>query len=330
MSSAPFDVVGVGNAIVDVISQANEDDLARLNLNKGTMTLIDDDQAARLYNEMRGGAETSGGSAANTLAGIASLGGRGAYIGKVCDDQLGEVFRRDIEEIGVIYPLRATIEGASTARCLIFVTPDADRTMQTYLGVSVMLGPQDIDPETIGGASITYLEGYLFDREEAKEAFIKAAELAHAAGRRVALTLSDPFCVDRHRASFQRLVEGHVDIVFSNHDEILSLYQTSSLDTAMQKLVDHVSIAAITLGADGSVIATPHKVVQVMAEPVENVVDTTGAGDLYAAGVLHGLTKGFELDVAGRIGSICAAEVISHYGARPEVSLEELVREKIG
>ncbi len=330
MSSAPFDVVGVGNAIVDVISQANEDDLARLNLNKGTMTLIDDTHAARLYNEMQGGVETSGGSAANTLAGIASLGGRGAYIGKVRDDQLGKVFKRDIEAIGVIYPLRATAEGASTARCLIFVTPDADRTMQTYLGVSVMLGPQDIDPETIGSASITYLEGYLFDRDEAKEAFIKAAELAHAAGRRVALTLSDPFCVDRHRASFQRLVEGHVDIVFSNHDEILSLYQTSSLDTAMQKLVDNVSIAAITRGAEGSVIATPDKVVEVLAEPVENVVDTTGAGDLYAAGVLHGLTQGFELDVAGRIGSICAAEVISHYGARPEVSLKELVREKIG
>ena len=330
MADAPFDVVGVGNAIVDVIAQTDETDLARLDLNKGTMTLIDDAQAEWLYSEMNAGMETSGGSAANTLAGIASLGGRGAYIGKVRDDQLGEVFSHDIKAVGVDYPMRPAAEGPSTARCLIFVTPDADRTMQTYLGVSVMLGPEDIDPEKVGGAQITYLEGYLFDRDEAKEAFVKAAELAHAAGRRVALTLSDPFCVDRHRASFQQLVEGHVDIVFANHDEITSLYETDSFDEAVGKLVGKVDIAAITRGADGSVIVTPDEVVEVAAEPVEKVVDTTGAGDLYAAGVLHGLTQGYELAVAGRIGSICAAEVISHYGARPEVSLQDLVKEKLG
>ena len=330
MANAPFDVVGVGNAIVDVIGQSDENDLTRLGLNKGTMTLIDDAQAEWLYSEMNTGVEISGGSAANTLAGIASLGGKGAYIGKVRDDQLGAVFSQDLKAVGVDYPMRAATEGPSTARCMIFVTPDADRTMQTYLGVSVMLGPEDIDPETIGDAQITYLEGYLFDRDEAKEAFVKAAELAHAAGRKVALTLSDPFCVDRHRASFQQLVEGHVDIVFANHDEITSLYETESFDEAVGTLVGKVDIAAVTRGAEGSVIVALDEVVDVAAETVEKVVDTTGAGDLYAAGVLYGLTQGYELAVAGKIGSICAAEVISHYGARPEESLKDLVKEKLG
>ena len=330
MANAPFDVVGVGNAIVDVIAQSDENDLVRLDLNKGTMTLIDDAQAEWLYSEMGSGIETSGGSAANTLAGIASLGGTGAYIGKVRDDQLGDVFSHDIKAAGVDYRSRAATEGPSTARCLIFVTPDADRTMQTYLGVSVMLGPDDIDPEAIGDAQITYLEGYLFDRDEAKEAFVKAAELAHAAGRKVALSLSDPFCVDRHRASFKHLVEGHVDILFANSDEITSLYETDSFDEAAGQLVGKVDLAAVTRGADGSVIVTADQVVEIAAEPVQNVIDTTGAGDLYAGGVLYGLTQGYELEVAGRIGSICAAEVISHYGARPETSLSALVKEKMG
>jgi sugar/nucleoside kinase (ribokinase family) len=330
MADAPFDVVGVGNAIVDVIAQSDENDLARLDLNKGTMTLIDDAQAEWLYSEMGAAIETSGGSAANTLAGIASLGGTGAYIGKVRDDQLGGVFSHDIKAAGVDYRSRAATEGPSTARCLIFVTPDADRTMQTYLGVSVMLGPDDIDPEAIGDAQITYLEGYLFDRDEAKEAFVKAAELAHAAGRKVALSLSDPFCVDRHRASFKHLVEGHVDILFANSDEITSLYETDSFDEAVGQLVGKIELAAVTRGAEGSVIVTADQVVEIAAEPVQNVVDTTGAGDLYAAGVLYGLTQGFELEVAGRLGSICAAEVISHYGARPETSLSALVKEKMG
>ena len=330
MAEARFDGVGVGNAIVDVIAPTSEDDLARLDLNKGTMTLIDAAQAEWLYSEMGSGQETSGGSAANTLAGIASLGGSGAYIGKVRDDQLGEVFSHDMRAVGVDFPMRPATEGEPTARCLIFVTPDADRTMQTFLGVSVMLGPDDIDPETVGDGQITYLEGYLFDRDEAKEAFVKAAELAHAAGRRVALTLSDPFCVDRHRASFRHLVEGHVDIVFANRDEITSLYETDSFDDAVGQLVGKVDIAAVTRSEEGSVIVTPNEVVEIPAEPVEKVVDTTGAGDLYAAGVLYGLTQGYELALAGRIGSICAAEVISHYGARPEVSLAELVKEKLG
>ena len=330
MPDAQFDVVGVGNAIVDVIAQADNALIERLKLSKGTMTLIESDEADRLYSEMGSGIETSGGSAANTLAGIASLGGKAAYIGKVRDDQLGGVFSHDIKAAGVDYRLRAATEGPTTARCLIFVTPDADRTMQTYLGVSVMLGSDDIDPEAIGDARITYLEGYLFDREEAKEAFVKAAELAHAAGRKVALSLSDPFCVDRHRASFQHLVEGHIDILFANHDEITSLYETDSFDDAVGQLVGKVELAAVTRGAEGSVIVTSSEVAEIPAEAVDKVVDTTGAGDLYAAGVLFGLTQGYELDIAGRIGSICAAEVISHYGARPETSLAALVKEKLG
>lgn len=330
MADAQLDVVGVGNAIVDVIAQADEALIERLNLSKGTMTLIDADDADRLYGEMGTGRETSGGSAANTLAGIASLGGAGAYIGKVRDDQLGGVFSHDIKAAGVDYRSRPATEGESTARCLIFVTPDADRTMQTFLGVSVMMGPDDIDPEAIGDAQITYLEGYLFDRDAAKEAFVKAAELAHAAGRKVALSLSDPFCVDRHRASFRHLVEGHVDILFANHDEITSLFETDSFDDAVGQLVGKVDLAAVTRGAEGSVIVTADQVIEIPAEPVTNVVDTTGAGDLYAAGVLFGLTRGYELGIAGRIGSICAAEVISHYGARPETSLSALVNEKLG
>ena len=330
MLDARFDVVGVGNAIVDVIAQADNALIERLKLSKGAMTLIESNEADRLYSEMGSGIETSGGSAANTLAGIASLGGKAAYIGKVRDDQLGGVFSHDIKAAGVDYRLRAATEGPTTARCLIFVTPDADRTMQTYLGVSVMLGSDDIDPEAIGDARITYLEGYLFDREEAKEAFVKAAELAHAAGRKVALSLSDPFCVDRHRASFQHLVEGHIDILFANHDEITSLYETDSFDDAVGQLVGKVELAAVTRGAEGSVIVTSSEVVEILAEAVDKVVDTTGAGDLYAAGVLFGLTQGYELDIAGRIGSICAAEVISHYGARPETSLAALVKEKLG
>ena len=330
MADAQLDVVGVGNAIVDVIAQADEAMIDRLKLSKGTMTLIDADEADRLYGEMDAGMETSGGSAANTLAGIASLGGAGAYIGKVRDDQLGGVFSHDIQAAGVDYRSRPATEGEPTARCLIFVTPDADRTMQTFLGVSVMLGPDDIDPEAIGDAQITYLEGYLFDRDAAKEAFVKAAELAHAAGRKVALSLSDPFCVDRHRASFQHLVEGHVDILFANHDEITSLYETDSFDDAVGRLVGKVDLAAVTRGAEGSVIVTADQVIEIPAEPVTNIVDTTGAGDLYAAGVLFGLTQGYELEIAGRIGSICAAEVISHYGARPETSLSALVKEKLG
>ena len=330
MSDTLFDVVGVGNAIVDVTVETSEAELKRLEINKGTMTLIDIEQADRLYSEIYSGLQCSGGSAANTLAGLVSLGGAGAYIGKVCDDDLGDVFRHDLKAIGVDYPLRPAGSGPPTARCLVFVTPDADRTMLTSLGISATLGPDDIDPETIGGSQITYLEGYLYDEPEAKEAFFKAAEIAHAAGRKVALTLSDPFCVDRHRASFRHLLETHVDIIFANHDEITSLCECVALNDAIGILAGKVEIAALTRGELGSVIVTSDNVYEIPAERVDNVIDTTGAGDLFAAGVLFGLTQGFDVSKAGRTGAICAAEVVSHYGARPEATLANLIKEKPG
>jgi len=331
MAQPLFDVVGVGNAIVDVLGQADEAFLGAHGLEKGAMTLVDAGRIETLYGAMGPAVEMSGGSAANTLAGIASLGGRGAYIGKVANDQFGRVFDHDLRKIGVDYRSRP-VNGAAapTARCLVFVTPDAQRTMQTFLGISVELGPDDIDPEAIGGAAVTYLEGYLFDREPAKEAFVKAAEIAHAAGRKVALTLSDPFCVDRHRASFQHLVQGHVDIVFANEAEIKSLYQKETFDDAVDAIRGHCDIAALTRSEQGSVVVAGKDYHRVAAEPVSQVVDTTGAGDLYAAGFLYGLTQGYELPTCARIGSIAAAEVIRHFGARPETSLAALVKQKLG
>jgi sugar/nucleoside kinase (ribokinase family) len=310
---------------VDMLTQADDAQLERLGLTKGAMTLIDVDRAQELYGQMGAGKSVSGGSAANTLAGIASLGGTGAYIGKVRDDQLGDVFARDLRAAGVDYRSRPVTSGPPTARCLIFVTPDAQRTMQTFLGASVDLGPDDIDPQAIGQAAITYLEGYLFDKEDAKEAFIKAAEIAHAAGRKVALSLSDPFCVDRHRAAFLHLVEGHIDILFANEAEITSLYEVEDFDAAVANVRGHCEIAALTRGADGSIIVTADEFIEIAAEPVENVVDTTGAGDLFAAGVLFGITQGYELALCGKFGAIASAEIISHYGARPQTPLAPLI-----
>jgi sugar/nucleoside kinase (ribokinase family) len=327
MAEAAFDVIGVGNAIVDVIAQADDGFLARNGLDKGVMTLIDADRARALYDAMGSAIESSGGSAANTLAGIASLGGRGAYIGKVRDDQLGGAFSHDLRAIGVDYRTAAASGGPPTARCLIFVTPDAQRTMQTYLGISVELGTAEIDGDAIRAASVTYLEGYLFDREAAKQAFVHAAETAHAAGRKVALTLSDPFCVNRHRDSFRHLVEGHVDILVANEAEIAALYETASFDSALQHVRGHCEVAALTRSEKGSVVATAGEVHVIDAQRVAKVVDTTGAGDLYAAGFLFGLTRGRPLAECGRIGSIAAAEVIQHYGARPEAPLSKLVKQ---
>lgn len=329
MADPMFDVCGVGNAIVDVLAQSDERFLTRHQLNKGTMTLVDEKRAHELYAAMGPAMEVSGGSAANTMVGIASLGGRAAFIGKVKSDQLGEVFNHDIRAAGVDFRARPANGGASTARCLIFVTPDAQRTMQTFLGISTELSSDDIDPEAIGGAQITYLEGYLFDLPPAKQAFVKAAELAHAAGRKVALTLSDPFCVDRHRAAFRHLIEGHIDILFANEAEILSLYQAKTFDDALQQVRGHCDVAALTRSEKGAVIASKREVHVIDADKVPKVVDTTGAGDLFAAGFLYGITHGKDLAAAGRIGAICAAEVISHYGARPEASLADLVRKKL-
>jgi sugar/nucleoside kinase (ribokinase family) len=276
------------------------------------------------------GVESSGGSAANTMAGLASLGGEAAFIGKVRDDQLGEVFAHDIRSIGVTFDTAPATDGAATARCLILVTPDAQRTMNTFLGAAAEFSPEDVDANLIHAAQVTYLEGYLWDREAAKEAFLKAAQLAHAKDRKVALTLSDAFCVDRHRASFQDLVDGHIDILFANEDEITSLYETDDFDTALQLVRGKCDVAALTRSEKGCVIVAGDEVHVIDAEPVEKVVDTTGAGDQFAAGFLYGLTNGYGLAKAGRIGSIAAAEVISHLGARPEKSLKQLVKQKLG
>lgn len=323
--STPFDVVGLGNAIVDVVVRADDATLDVLGLTKGATTLIDADRAAAIRPYTEGGIEMSGGSAANTVAGLASLGGKGAFLGKVGGDELGRVFRDDIAAIGVEYRSPPAPEGPETARCLVFVTPDAERTMLTFLGVSTAFGPDDVDSGLVENAAIVYLEGYLFDEEQAKAAFVRAAELAHAAGRRVALSLSDPFCVERHRAAFRHLVHGHVDILFANEAEIVALYETEDFDEACRRAGADCPFAALTRGAAGSVIAAGGEIVRVGIAPVGQVVDTTGAGDLYAAGVLFGLTRGYEPELCGRIGAIAAAEIVGHYGARPQTRLADLL-----
>jgi sugar/nucleoside kinase (ribokinase family) len=325
MTTAAIDVLGIGNAIVDVIAHSDEAFLEREALAKGAMTLIDAARAEALYRRMGPAVESSGGSTANTMAGIASLGGSGAYIGKVRDDLLGEVFRHDLTAQGVRFETPAASDGPGTARCLIFVTADGQRTMGTYLGACVELGPGDIDPALVGAAEITYLEGYLFDPPQAQLAFREAAAIAHMAGRRVALSLSDPFCVGRHRALFRDLVDGYVDILFANEAEICSLYETVDFAAAAAAVRGQVAIAALTRSAAGSVILADSVEHRVAAAPVARVVDTTGAGDLYAAGFLYGLTRGLALPTCGAVGSLCAAEIISHVGARPEAALSALV-----
>ena len=325
IDGAQIDVVGIGNAIVDVIAHADEPFIEAQGFAKGSMTLIDAERAESLYAAMGPAIESSGGSAGNTMAGIASLGGAGAYIGKVRDDQLGAVFRHDMSAIGVRYETPAAASGPATARCLIMVTPDGQRTMGTYLGACVELGPDEIDEALIASALVTYLEGYLFDPPQAQAAFRRAAAIAHAAGRDVALSLSDPFCVDRHRAAFRELIEGEVDILFANEAEICSLYETKDFVEAATAVRGQVAIAVLTRSEAGSVILTRRGVDRVRAARVERVVDTTGAGDLYAAGFLFGLTRRLPLPTCGKIGSLCAAEIISHVGARPEVALKGLV-----
>ncbi len=330
MTDPSLDVVGIGNAIVDVLSQADEAFLKAQELAKGSMTLIDGARAEALYAAMGPGVEVSGGSAANTMAGLASLGSRGAFVGKVRNDQLGGIFQHDIRAAGVAFDTPAATDGPPTARCLIFVTADAQRTMGTFLGVSVELGPDDLDRAVIQRAKVTYLEGYLWDAPDAKAAFQAAAEMAHEAGRKVALTLSDPFCVERHRDSFIELISGHVDLLFANEVEICSLFQVEDFDRALQETRGHCEIAALTRSAKGSVVLANGEVHVVDAAPVDKVIDTTGAGDLYAAGFLHGYTRGKRLYDCGRIGALAAAEAISHYGARPETALDDLVAERLG
>jgi sugar/nucleoside kinase (ribokinase family) len=271
--------------------------------------------------------EISGGSAANTIAGIAAFGGSAAFIGKVRDDQLGEVFAHDIRSLGVAFDTAPAIAGPSTARCMVLVTPDGERTLNTYLGASVGLGPEDVNADLIAGARVTYLEGYLWDPAAAKEAFVKAARLAHGADRIVALTLSDAFCVDRHRAEFRQLVAGEVDLLFANESEITSLYQVTDFDAALQAVRHDCNLAVLTRSEKGCVIVGGAEVHVVDAHRVDQVVDSTGAGDLFAAGFLYGLTHDRPLVDCGRLGALAAAEVISHIGARPQVALDALARE---
>jgi sugar/nucleoside kinase (ribokinase family) len=321
---AELDVVGIGNALVDVLSQEGEAFLVAQGLTKGAMQLVDEARARALYAAMGPAVEVSGGSAANTIVGVASFGGRAHYIGKIRDDQLGDVFSHDLRAVGVGYSTRAATSGPSTGRCLIVVTPDAQRTLTTYLGASVQLGPADVDKGVIERAGIVYLEGYLFDPPEAQRAFHVAAGIAHAAGRKVALTLSDPFCVGRHRAAFRELVERHVDVLFANEAEILALYEAADFDAALQQVRRHTAVAALTRSERGSVVVAGDDVHVIDAHPVTAVVDTTGAGDLYAAGFLFGLSRGRSLGACGRLGSLAAAEVISHVGARPQTPLKQL------
>ena len=321
---AELDVIGIGNALVDVLSHENDDFLARHGLVKGTMHLIDESQARRLYDTMSQTVAISGGSAANTIVGVASFGGHAQYVGKVRDDQLGDVFSHDLRATGVSYETPAATSGPPTGRCLVLVTPDAQRTLNTFLGASAHLGPSDIDPGAVTRGRMLYLEGYLFDPPAAQEAFRAAASLAHAAGRKVSLTLSDPFCVDRHRAAFIDLLEHHVDVLFANEAEICALYQAKDFDAALQHVRHHCEIAALTRSARGSVVVAGNEVHVIDAHPVDKVVDTTGAGDLYAAGFLVGLSRGRDLGTCGRLGAIAAAEVISHVGARPMTPLAKL------
>lgn len=325
-----FDVVGIGNAIVDVLVQADDDLLDNFELTKGTMALVDEQRAETLYASVGPGLETSGGSAANTLAGVAQLGGRAGFIGRVRDDQLGGIFAHDIRSVGARFDTPAATAGPSTARCLILVTPDAQRTMCTYLGASVGLDPADLDLDLVAQAKVLYLEGYLWDSDEAKAAFIAAAEVARAHGGEVALSLSDAFCVERHRDSFQELVDGHVDILFANEMEITALYKANSFEEAADQVRGRCKVAALTRSELGSVILSGEGSHVVEPFRLGPLVDTTGAGDLYAAGFLHGYTQGQDLEACGRLGSLCAGQVVTQLGPRPQGSLKDLVARHLG
>jgi len=320
-----FDVLGLGNAVVDVLARADDALVDALGLNRGAMTLIDEDRSEELYGRMGPGRELSGGSCANTMAAIAGLGGQAAFIGRVKADQLGEVFAHDIRATGVTFRAKPSPDGPATARCLVFITDDAQRTMQTYLGACVELGPDDVDEALVRRADITYLEGYLWDRPSAKEACLKAARICHENGKQLALTLSDPFCVDRWRDEFKKLIEDEVDILFANEGEITSLYEVDDFDSALQEARRHVDCVAATRGPKGSVVARGDEFHVIDPVKPERIVDTTGAGDLYAAGFLFGLSRGYDLASSGRLASACAGQIIGQYGARAETPLERLL-----
>jgi len=328
MAEKIYDVVGIGNAIVDIIARCDEGFLTKHDLVKGSMRLIDAEEANRLYGAMGPAVERSGGSVANAIAGLASFGAKTGFIGRVAADQFGGTFRHDIRSLGVAYDTMPATDGAPTARCLILVTPDGERTMNTFLGASVDFAPADLDRAMIEAAKVVYLEGYLFDRDEAKQAFREAASAAKAAGAKVALSLSDAFCVDRHRDDFTMLVRDGADIVFANEKEITTLYRVNSFEEAAEAVSEDCQLAVLTRSEAGSVIVAGGESHKVEADKVVRVVDMTGAGDLYSAGFLYGLTHGAGLPVCGRLGSLAAAEVIGHIGARPETSLRLLAKEK--
>src|ERR1700680_2018552 len=325
MTSAKYDVLGIGNAIFDVLVQTDESFLAEHGMIKGGMALIDEARAASIYEDMGPAGEMSGGLAANTIVGVANLGARAAYVGKVKDDQIGRMYMHDIRAAGVAFETRPASDGPATGCSYILVTPDGERTMNTYLGAAQELSPDDIDAGQIAASRVIYLEGYLWDPKNAKDAFVKAATIAHDAGRQVALTLSDSFCVGRYRGEFLDLMRsGTVDLVFANEAELHSLYQTADFDTALTQLRSDTRLGVVTRSEKGCVVASTDGVIAVPAFPIRAMVDTTGAGDLFAAGFLFGLVRGAGHENAGRLGALAAAEIIQHIGARPQVSLKEL------
>src|ERR1700726_2217443 len=328
MNTLRTDVIGIGNAIVDVIARTEDDFLVAHGMRKGTMALIDESRAGAIYDAMGPAVEMSGGSAANTIVGVANLGARAAYVGKVRDDQIGRLYTHDIRAAGVAFETRAAADGPATGCSYILVTPDGERTMNTYLGAAQELMPNDIDAAQVAASSVIYLEGYLWDPKNAKDAFVKAASIAHDAGRQVALTLSDAFCVDRYRGEFLDLMRSRtVDLVFANEAELHSLYQTSDFEGALKQLRTDVKLGVVTRSEKGCVVASSDGVTAVPAFPIDRMVDTTGAGDLFAAGFLFGLVRGAAFEAAGRLGALAAAEVIQHIGARPQVSLRELAQQ---
>ncbi len=324
--SKKYELTGLGNAIVDVIAPGTDEFLSEQGIVKGAMNLIDENRAKTLYSAIGPAHEVSGGSAGNTMAGFASLGGKGAYLGKVADDQLGAIFAHDMKASGIDFHYTPLKNGPETARCMIVVTPDAQRSMNTYLGACVEFSEADVDEKVIADSKVIYLEGYLFDKPTAKQAYLKATKAAHEAGTDVALTLSDSFCVERHRTDFQKLVENDTDILFANEAEIIALYQAPNLDVALEQVRPHCRIIAVTRSEKGCVIINGGETLEVPAHPVAKVVDTTGAGDQFAAGFLFGLVRGYDLYQCGELGCLAASEVISHVGPRPETALAQLAK----
>ena len=322
-----YDVVAIGNAIVDVLVQTNDSFLKESSLSKGNMLLLNKLEAEKLYASIKPDFESSGGSAANTLVGLSQLGSNAGFIGRVRNDKLGEIFTKDIRSAGAQFETKKAITGPPTARCLIFITPDAQRTMCTYLGASVLLEPEDLDLSMVENTKVLYLEGYLWDHPSAKRAFLAAAETCKRSGGKIALSLSDAFCVDRHRESFLELIETHIDILFSNESEIKSLYQVSNIKDAFTKAKGHCEIIAVTLGVKGSLILSKDNLFEISSYNLGSLLDTTGAGDLYAGGFLHGYTSGQDLIKCGQIGSICAGQIVTQLGSRSNVPLKGLVKE---